>query len=64
MRKFTFTRSAIVEEVFVVEEDEGSHFGGFMVTESLPAGTWSLHVRGKDNRETGPYKLFYKAEAD
>ena len=52
------------EEVFVVEEDEGSHFGGFMVTESLPAGTWSLHVRGKDNRETGPYKLFYKAEAD
>jgi len=52
------------EEEFVVEEDEGSHFGGFMIIESLPAGTYSLHVRGKDDRVRGPYKLFYKAVAD
>jgi hypothetical protein len=52
------------EEEFLVEEDEGSHFGGFMIVESLPAGTYTLHVRGKDDRVTGPYKLFYKAVND
>ena len=50
------------KEKFVVEEDEGSHFGGFMITESLPAGTYSIHVRGKEDRVTGPYRLYYKAE--
>jgi hypothetical protein len=51
-------------EVLVATEDEGSHFGGFMITETVPAGTYSLHVRGKDDRETGPYKLYYKFEDD
>lgn len=52
------------EEELVVEEDEGSHFGGFMIVESLPAGTYSVHVRGKDDRVTGPYNLYYEAEED
>ena len=52
------------EEVFVAEEDEGSHFGGFMIVESVPAGTYSVHVRGKSDLVTGPYKLYYKAKID
>ena len=52
------------QEVLVAMEDEGSHFGGFMIIESVPAGIYSVHVKGKNDRETGPYNLYYKFEED
>jgi hypothetical protein len=49
-------------EVEIVESDEHpSNDAGFWIEEELKAGRYSLHVVGKDDRETGDYEIFYKA---
>lgn len=49
------------EEVEIATDDDSSLLGGFLIEENLPPGDYSLHIRGKDDRELGEYAFYYSA---
>lgn len=50
------------EEREVARDDDSSLFGGFQIEMQIPAGTYSVHISGKDDLEAGPYNFYYAAD--
>jgi len=48
------------DEVEIAFDDDSSDFNGFMIKKYLTPGTYSIHVKGKNERTTGPYNFYYK----
>ena len=49
-------------EVEIAFDDNSSGINGFMIKEHLAPGTYTLHVKGKMKRTTGPYNFYYGGE--
>lgn len=48
------------KEVKVTENDNGTGLLGFKIEEQLGAGSYTLHVRGKNDNVKGSYRLYYQ----
>jgi hypothetical protein len=46
-------------EVEIAFDDDSSDYNGFLIKKHLTPGTYTIHVKGKKERTTGPYNFYY-----
>ena len=56
----TLYRIVNFKEVKVTEDDNGTSLKGFKIEAQLGAGSYTLHVRGKNDNVKGDYRLWYQ----
>lgn len=49
-------------ETLITTDNDSSDLGGFYIAEQLQSGTYTIHVKGENTRDTGPYDLYVEAD--